>query len=227
MKQSRIPVITVDGPSASGKGTVSREVAVALGWHLLDSGALYRLTALAALKQNQSWDDEKALHALALGLNIEFLDRGGSTRVMLDGEEVSDAIRSEQCSLGASKVAVLPAVRQALLARQQAFRQAPGLVADGRDMGSVVFPDAQLKIFITASAEERANRRFKQLKQAGNSVNLADLLTDIQERDRRDSERSHAPLKPAQNAEIIDTTSMTVAQVVQRIMLLWHQRSQH
>jgi len=220
-------VITVDGPSASGKGTVSREVAVALGWHLLDSGALYRLTALAALKQNQSWDDEKALHALALGLNIEFLDRGGSTRVMLDGEEVSDAIRSEQCSLGASKVAVLPAVRQALLARQQAFRQAPGLVADGRDMGSVVFPDAQLKIFITASAEERANRRFKQLKQAGNSVNLADLLTDIQERDRRDSERSHAPLKPAQNAEIIDTTSMTVAQVVQRIMLLWHQRSQH
>ena len=221
---TQIPVITIDGPSASGKGTVSREVALQLGWHMLDSGALYRLTALAALQRQMPWDDEKALKTLALSLDIEFLERNGSTCIMLDGEDVSDAIRSEQCSLGASQVAVLPAVRDALLARQRAFLQLPGLVADGRDMGSVVFPQAQLKIFITASAEERANRRYKQLKQAGNSVNLADLLTDIQERDRRDSERSHAPLKPPENAEIIDTTSMTVAQVVQRIMSLWHQR---
>jgi len=225
MNQVQFPVITIDGPSASGKGTVSREVARQLGWHMLDSGALYRLTALAALKHQVSWADEKALGQLALTLDIEFLERDGNTCVMLDGVDVSADIRSEQCSLGASKVAVLAAVRDALLARQRAFLQAPGLVADGRDMGSVVFPQAQLKIFITASAEERANRRYKQLKQAGISVNLADLLTDIQERDRRDSERSHAPLKPAENAAIIDTTSMTVAQVVQQIMLLWQQRN--
>jgi len=223
MNSKQIPVITIDGPSASGKGTVSREVAQQLGWHLLDSGALYRLTALAALKHRLQWDDEEALQDLALNLDIAFIDQDGDTRVMLEGEDVSDAIRSEQCSLGASKVAVLAAVREALLARQRAFLQAPGLVADGRDMGSVVFPQARLKIFITASAEERANRRYKQLKQGGNSVNLADLLTDIQERDRRDSERSHAPLKPAEGAEIIDTTSMTVAQVVQRVLALWQQ----
>jgi len=223
MNQDQAPVITIDGPSASGKGTVSREVAKILGWHMLDSGALYRLTALAALKRQMSWDNEEALKQLALNLDIAFQDDDDTTRVLLDGEDVSEQIRSEQCSLGASKVAVLAGVRQALLARQRAFLQAPGLVADGRDMGSVVFPQAQLKIFITASAEERANRRYKQLKQGGNSVNLADLLTDIQERDRRDSERSHAPLKPAENAEIIDTTSMTVAQVVQRIQALWQQ----
>lgn len=188
---------------------------------MLDSGALYRLTALAALKRGVSWADEETLQALARHLDIEFREHRGSTLVILDGEDVSREIRSEQCSLGASQVAVLGQVREALLARQRAFLQTPGLVADGRDMGSVVFPQARLKIFITASAEERANRRYNQLKQGGNSVNLADLLTDIQARDRRDSERSLAPLKAAADAHVIDTTSMTVAQVVQKVLSLW------
>jgi cytidylate kinase len=212
-----IPVIAIDGPSASGKGTVAARVAAALGFHLLDSGALYRLTALAAMRAGVAFDDEPALGKIAAELDVRFA--GGST--WLAGEEVSDAMRSEAASVGASKVAIHGAVRAALLERQRAFRRAPGLVGDGRDMGSVVFPDARLKVFLTASVEVRAERRYKQLIEKGVSANLESLLQDLRERDERDRNRAHAPLVQVPDAVLLDTSSMTADAAVQFVLDAW------
>lgn len=222
-----VPVITLDGPSGSGKGTISRHVAAALGWHLLDSGALYRLVALAARKRQISISDEPRASALAAELKARFEGEpeAGETRIFLDGEEVTEAIRTEQCSRDASRVAVLPAVRQALLEQQRRFCAAPGLVADGRDMGTVVFPAADLKIFLTASQEERAQRRYNQLKQKGVDVNLSDLLEDIGKRDERDHSRRAAPMRPASDAIVVDTTGMGIDEVTSRILNLWRDNS--
>ncbi len=211
---STIPVITIDGPSASGKGTVAEQVAATLGFHFLDSGALYRLTALSAMKQGVALDDEASVAALAANLPATFRD--GS--VWLAHENVTDAIRAETVGEGASKVAALPAVRTALLDRQRAYCQPPGLVADGRDMGTVVFPAAAAKIFLTASAGARAERRYKQLIGKGNSASLTALVADMQARDARDSARSVAPLKPAPDALLLDTTHMDVASAVQAVL---------
>ena len=200
------PVITVDGPAASGKGTVASGVARALEFHLLDSGALYRLVALSALEQGIDPDDEARLAAVAAVLPATF--DGPSVR--LSGRDVTEAIRGEDVSAAASRVAVHPAVRTALLARQRAFRATPGLVADGRDMGTVVFPDAPVKVFVTASPEARAGRRHKQLIEKGFSVNIESLLRDIRERDTRDAGRAAAPLRPAADAVLLDTTDMTI-----------------
>jgi cytidylate kinase len=209
-----IPVIAIDGPSASGKGTVAALVAQKLGYHYLDSGALYRLTAVAAQLQNVAVDDETSLAQIALDLDVVFAGQ----QILLDGNDVSDALRSEAAGVGASKIAVLAKVRAALLDRQHAFRQAPGLVADGRDMGSVVFPDAQLKIFLTASAEERAQRRYKQLIEKGISANLADLLNDLRDRDARDSARTVAPLRQEDDAVLLDTTEIGIADAVNFVL---------
>lgn len=211
---SAIPVIAIDGPSASGKGTVAALVAQALGYHYLDSGALYRLTALAAQQQGVAFDDETTLAQIALNLDVAFAGQV----IILQGLDVSDVLRNEACGIGASKVAALPAVRAALLARQHAFRQMPGLVADGRDMGSVVFPDAQLKIFLTATAEERAQRRYKQLMEKGISANLADLLNDLRDRDARDSARTVAPLRQEDDAILLDTTEVGIADAVNFVL---------
>ena len=215
-----LPVICIDGPSGSGKGTLCQMLALKLGWHLLDSGALYRLVGMAADKHKMDFSDEQAVAALAADLDVAFLpgQAGEPSRVMLEGVDVSGELRTETTGLLASKVAVLPAVRQALLQRQRDFVQAPGLVADGRDMGTVVFPDSPLKVFLTASAEERARRRYKQLKDKGDSVNLATLLKEIQDRDRRDSEREHSPLKPADDAVLIDSSSLGIEQVFERVL---------
>ena len=211
---SSIPVITIDGPSASGKGTVAEQVAAALGFHFLDSGALYRLTALLATKQGVALDDEAGVAALAATLPATFHDGG----VWLAEENVTGAIRVESVGEGASKVAALPAVRAALLDRQRAYRQAPGLVADGRDMGTVVFPDAATKVFLTANAEARAERRYKQLIEKGNSANLAALVADMQARDARDTARAVAPLKPADDALLLDTTHLDIESAVQAVL---------
>jgi cytidylate kinase len=208
------PVITIDGPSASGKGTVAERVATALGFHFLDSGALYRLTALSALKHGVALDDEVRVAELAARLPASFHDGA----VWLDDENVHEAIRAEAVGEGASKVAALPAVRAALLDRQRAYRQAPGLVADGRDMGTVVFADAVAKIFLTASAEARAERRYKQLIEKGNSASLPALVADMQARDARDTARAVAPLKPAPDALFLDTTRMDVESAVQAVL---------
>jgi cytidylate kinase len=215
-----IPVIAIDGPSASGKGTVAQKVAERLGFHCLDSGSLYRLVALAAMRNGIPWGDEAALGNLAKSLPVQF--RKGD--IFLADEVVTDEIRSEACSAGASIVAALPAVRQGLLERQKAFRQSPGLVAEGRDMASVVFPDSRLKIYLTASAEIRAERRLKQLKQKGIAARLPVLLQDLRERDERDSSRSVAPLKPTLDAILLDTSDLSVDQAVEKI-LLWYQGS--
>jgi len=209
-----IPVITIDGPSASGKGTVAERVARALGFHFLDSGALYRLTALSALKRGVALDDEPAVAALAVELPASFRDGA----VWLSEENVTDAIRAEAVGEGASKVAALPTVRAALLERQRAYRQLPGLVADGRDMGTVVFGDAQAKVFLTASAEARAERRYKQLIEKGNSANLPALVADMQARDARDTARAVAPLKPAADALLLDTTRMDIESAVRAVL---------
>ena len=211
------PVIAIDGPSASGKGTVAALVAQALGFHYLDSGAIYRVTAYAAQQAGVDLADEAALAKLALGLDLHFM--GGE--IYLNGQAVGDAIRTEEAGRAASKIAALPALREALLARQRAFRQAPGLVTDGRDMGSTVFPDAPLKIFLTATAEERAQRRYKQLIEKGFAANLADLLQDLRERDARDAARSSAPLRQMADAELLDTTNLTVDQAVEQT-LAWY-----
>lgn len=215
---SRVPVLAIDGPSASGKGTVAERVARTLGFHFLDSGALYRLTALAALNADVALDDEAGVAALAAALPARF--HGG--QVWLDATEVTEAIRAEAVGVGASKVAALPAVRAALLDRQRAYRQAPGLVADGRDMGTVVFPDAAAKVFLTASAEARAERRYKQLIEKGNSASLPALVADMQARDARDTARAVAPLKPAPDALLLDTTHMGIEAAVQAVLAHYH-----
>ena len=217
---SAIPVIAIDGPSASGKGTVAQKVAASLGFHCLDSGALYRLVALAAMRSKLPWSDEMALGELARSLPARFKDGD----IFLNNKIVTEDIRSEACSAGASIVAAMATVREGLLARQKAFRQAPGLVAEGRDMGSVVFPDAVLKVYLTASPEIRAERRLKQLKQKGITARLAVLLRDLRERDARDSSRSVAPLKPTQDARWLDTTARDIDSAVNQI-LLWYQES--
>ena len=209
-----VPVIAIDGPSASGKGTVAARVAAALGWHYLDSGALYRLTALAAQRAGVAWSDEVAVAAIAAGLDVVF----GEDSILLAGEEVGDAIRQEDISSGASQVAALPAVRAALLFRQRAFRQAPGLVADGRDMASVVFTDAQTRIFLTASVEIRAERRHKQLIEKGIAANIQPLLLDLRARDERDSQRSVAPLQQSEGAKLLDTSDLTIEQAVDQVL---------
>lgn len=208
------PVITVDGPSGSGKGTLCALLAKQLGWNLLDSGALYRLLAFAAGNHGIDLTNEEALKQLAAHLDVQFIEK----RIILEGEEVTDAIRNEQVGAGASMVASLPAVREALLQRQRAFQEMPGLVADGRDMGTVVFSDAPLKIFLTASAEERARRRYLQLKAKGDDVNLASLLDEIRARDERDTQRAVAPLKPAADAILLDSTELSIEQVLERIL---------
>lgn len=212
------PVLAIDGPSGSGKGTISRRVAARLGWHLLDSGALYRLVGLAAGRHGVALDDQERLAALARDLDVAFESAGDEPRVLLEGDDVSDAIRTEQAGDAASRVAAVPAVRTALLDRQRAFRRLPGLVADGRDMGSVVFPDAELKVFLTASPEERAKRRYKQLKEKGFGGSLSALSEEIAERDRRDASRAVAPLKPTDDAELLDTTGLSIDAVVERVM---------
>ena len=217
---TKVPVIAIDGPSASGKGTIAERVAEALGFHYLDSGALYRLVALAALRAGIDLEHEPALAALAKALEVRF-SRG---IIMMLDQDVTDDIRSEICGMGASKVAALPRVRQALRARQQAFRQAPGLVAEGRDMGTVVFPDAQLKLFLTASAEVRAERRYKQLKEKGIDANIRLLLQELRERDERDSARSTAPLKKAADARELDSTGLGIDEVVRQV-LEWHRQN--
>jgi cytidylate kinase len=220
MNQNEAPVVTIDGASGTGKGVVGQLVAQQLGWNLLDSGALYRVLAMAAIKHNVAFDNEPVLEVLAGNLEVEFVtsDIGTHPHIFLEKQDVTEAIRTEQIGNVASKVGSLPLVRLALLERQRAFRQLPGLVTDGRDMGTIVFPDAAVKIFLTASPEERANRRYKQLKAKGIDVNLGSLIEELRERDKRDQERPVAPLKPAEDAVGIDTDHLTIAQVVQRIM---------
>ncbi|MEM8561731.1 MAG: (d)CMP kinase [Pseudomonadota bacterium] len=218
---SEAPVITVDGPSGAGKGTISHLLAQRLKWHLLDSGALYRVTAQACLQERVSWDDEQAVCAVARHLDVSFSAAdSGEVLVAYKGEDVSAAIRTEEGGRGASKVAAIASVREALLARQREFQRPPGLVADGRDMGTVVFPYAALKIFLTANAEERAHRRHKQLIAKGESVSLARLLEDIEERDERDSQRAVSPLVPAEDAIVIDSSHTSIQQVVSQVMLM-------
>ena len=223
MPENHSPVITIDGPSGAGKGTVCQRLAEKLGWPLLDSGAIYRVLALAALHHEVALDNEEALVALASHLDVSFVAGSDGVRIVLEGEEVSAAIRTEQSGNAASKIAAFPRVREALLRRQRAFRSAPGLIADGRDMGTVVFPDAEAKIFLDASAEERANRRLKQLQEKGFDVNFDRLLIEIRERDERDRNRPVAPLRPADDALILDSTSMAIDAVVEAI--LQHVRS--
>ena len=208
------PVVTIDGPGGSGKGTLSSLVAAKLGWHLLDSGALYRIVAVSAQSQAIDLADENTLVAMVADLQIAFI----GDKVDVNGSDLSDIIRTEETGVAASQVAALPGVRDAILALQKSFQRAPGLVADGRDMGTVVFPLAKAKIFLDASAEARADRRYKQLKNKGLSVNLRDLLEQIQERDARDRGRAVAPLKPAADALIIDSTQMTIEEVLETIM---------
>jgi cytidylate kinase len=215
------PVIAIDGPSASGKGTIAARVAERLGFRYLDSGALYRVVALAAARQGVALDDEARVAQIAAALPVQFQ----GDRVLLAGEEVSLAIRDEEISAGASRVAALPAVRAALLHRQRAFREPPGLVAEGRDMGSVVFPDAALKVFLTASVEARAQRRYKQLIDKGLSANIAGLLRELEARDARDATRRVAPLQQSPDAVAIDTTRMTIEQAVAAVLQLAQARS--
>ena len=217
------PVLTIDGPSGAGKGSIAQLVAKKLGWSLLDSGALYRLTALSALKQGVSFEDEQALAVVAQSLKVEFLpsEFGEPVKVLLDGVDVTTEIRTETAGNNASKVAPLAAVRQALLQRQRDFSTLKGLVADGRDMGTVVFPQAAYKVFMTASAQERAERRYNQLlKSGGEDVSIAALKKEIEERDARDMGRKNSPLKAADDAKVIDTTRFSIEEVLEQVMVL-------
>lgn len=227
--QKPIPVIAIDGPSGTGKGTISRRVALWLNFHFLDSGALYRLLGLAARRSAIGFDDAAALATLARDLDIRFepVPNQDETAIFLNNEEVTDAIRTENCGSDASIVAAVPEVRAALLERQRVFRMAPGLVADGRDMGTVVFPDAALKVYLTASREERAQRRYKQLIGKGIGVTLDRLLKELEARDTRDSGRAVAPMRPADDAVIVDTTTLNVEQVFSEVQALWNARHGH
>ena len=219
MSAPSVPVLALDGPSGSGKGTIARQVAAALDWHLLDSGALYRLVGLAAQRRDIDLADEAKLAGLAAELSVRFgSDEEGGERIWLDGADVTAAVRTEETGSLASTVAALPAVREALLDLQKSFRKTPGLVADGRDMGTQVFPDAAVKVFLTASPEERAKRRYKQLKDKGIGVSLSALSRDIADRDRRDSERAVAPLRPADDAYVLDSSDMTIEDVTLEVL---------
>lgn len=223
MQQQQIPVITIDGPTASGKGTVAHRVAEELGFHVLDSGSLYRLTALSALRRHTDLGDEHAVAKVAEHLNCSFVNG----HIMLADENVTNAIRAEEVGNLASKVAALPSVRQALYRLQLGFRQTPGLVADGRDMGTVIFPNATLKIFLTASAEARAERRYKQLIEKGFSASMEDLLADLRERDARDTQRAIAPLKPAEDAHLLDTSHLTANEAIFEVLRLYAHTKHH
>jgi cytidylate kinase len=212
--QDTIPVLTIDGPSGAGKGTAARAVAARLGWHFLDSGVIYRALAVAAMDRGVSWENEAALTALAHSLDLVF-EAEPAPRVLLWNADIGGRIVTEECGNLASKLAAFPAVRRALLDKQRGFRRLPGLVADGRDMGTVVFPEAPYKIFLTASAEVRAHRRYNQLKEKGMDVSLACLTKEIEERDRRDRERKTAPLKAAEDAVVIDSSALSVEEVIQ------------
>ncbi len=219
------PVLAIDGPSGSGKGTVCRRVAAALGWHLLDSGALYRVLAWASQRAGIASTEPHKLQTLASSLQVEFRrSASGEQRVLLDGRDITELVRAEDCGNRASELAVIPQVREGLKTLQRSFRQAPGLVADGRDMGTVIFPDADLKIFLTASAEERARRRYNQLKEKGLDANLPALFRDIAARDARDRNRVVSPLKPAPEAVVLDTTHLDIEQVVAEVLVLVRKR---
>jgi cytidylate kinase len=220
---ANFPVIAIDGPTASGKGTVAHRVADKLGYHYLDSGALYRLTALAALKSETPLNDEHALAKLAEHLNVSFQ----GDRIIMGSDNVANAIRAEEVGNTASKIASLPTVRQALFGLQLGFRKHPGLVADGRDMGSVIFPHAQLKVFLTATPEARAERRYKQLIEKGIPANMEGLLQDLRERDARDSNRAIAPLKPAEGAYLLETSNMTADEAVERVLSWYAEVKKH
>jgi CMP/dCMP kinase len=225
MPPTTVPIVTIDGPSSSGKGTISRIVAARVGWNLLDSGALYRLVALGGLQRDLDPDDVEQHVAVARSMKVEFGSVGaGEEHVTLDGRDVTQKIRTEQAGAGASRVAAWPAVRSALTDRQRAFASPPGLVADGRDMGTVIFPGAPLKVFLTATADERAQRRHKQLIGKGSAASLAALSREIAERDLRDSTRQVAPLKPAPDAQMLDSTGLTIEAVVERVLSLGRER---
>ena len=217
--QQNVPVITIDGPSGAGKGTVARIVAEQLGWHLLDSGAIYRVLAVAIQHHHIEVEEEEPLIPIAAHLDVQFeISSSGESKVILEGEDVTSSIREEEIGNLASKVAAFPRVREALLRRQRAFSVPPGLVADGRDMGTVVFKDAPVKVFLTASAEERAERRFNQLKDKGFDVKIERLLADIRQRDERDQNRAVAPLVPAEGALLIDSTDLSIQEVVNKML---------